>query len=136
MTALIRALPEEVAFRAGLFGQLATRAGFAECRDWLDATIAAIEDNLDLLDDQLADKLPEVRLRRPAASYLAWLDMSALGWGEDPAAHALAAARVALAGGLDFGAPGAGHARINVACAPETIVEAVDRLTRARAPAR
>ena len=27
----------------------------------------------------------------PDASYLAWLDLSALGWGDDPAAYALGA---------------------------------------------
>jgi cystathionine beta-lyase len=128
MAGLISSLPAEVTFRTGLFGLIATRAGFAGGRDWLDATVAAIETNFVLLEDQLAEKLPEVRLRRAEASYLAWLDMSALGWGDDPAAHALRAARVALTSGPTFGAPGARHARMNVACAPETILEAVDRL--------
>jgi cystathionine beta-lyase len=128
MSRLISSLPEEVTFRAGLFGLIATRAGFAGGRDWLDATVAAIETNFALLEDQLAEKLPGVRLRAGGASYLAWLDMSALGWGDDPAAHALRAARVALTSGPTFGAPGARHARMNVACAPETILEAVDRL--------
>jgi cystathionine beta-lyase len=128
MAGLIASLPDEVTFRAGLFGLIATRAGFADSLDWLDATVAAIETNFVLLEDQLAEKLPEVRLRRAEASYLAWLDMSALGWGDDPAARALAAARVALTSGPTFGTPGTGYARMNVACAPETIVEAVDRL--------
>jgi cystathionine beta-lyase len=132
MAALISSLPEEVTFRAGLFGLIATRAGFADSRAWLDATIAAIEANVDLLLDQLADKLPGVLLRRPDASYLAWLDMSALGWGEDPAAHAMQAAKLALSDGPSFGSVGAGYARMNVACAPETIVEAIDRLARAK----
>jgi cysteine-S-conjugate beta-lyase len=114
MAALIHSLPAEVTFRAGLFGLIATRAGFADGRDWLDATVATIESNLALLDEQLAERLPAVRLRRPDASYLAWLDISALGWGDDPAAHALAAAKVALAAGPAFGPPGAGHARMNV----------------------
>jgi cysteine-S-conjugate beta-lyase len=133
MAALVAALPAEVTFRTGLFGLIATRAGFADGRDWLDATIAAIEANLSLLAEQLAAKLPGVRLRRPDASYLAWLDMTALGWGDDPAAHALRAAKVALSSGPAFGRPGAGHARMNVACAPETIVEAVDRLAASAA---
>jgi cystathionine beta-lyase len=134
MAALISSLPAEVTFRTGLFGLMATRAGFADSRDWLDATIAAIEANLDRLAEQLAAKLPGARLRRPAASYLAWLDLSALGWGEDPATHALRAAKVALSSGPSFGPPGAGHARMNIACAPETIGEAVDRLARAALP--
>src|SRR5689334_11852896 len=45
MASLVRSLPEEVAFRTGLLGVLATSAGFAEGRDWLAGTVAAIERN-------------------------------------------------------------------------------------------
>lgn len=131
MTRLIRSLPEEVTFRTGLFGLIATRAGFAHGRDWLRGTVAAIEENVALLEAQLAEKLPAARLRRPQATYLAWLDLTALGWGDDPARYALEHARVALGNGPQFGLQGAGHARMNLACAPETVVEAVDRLAAA-----
>ena len=131
MTKLITSLPEEVTFRAGLFGLIATREGFARGGGWLGATVAAIEHNVTVLEEQLAASLPAVRLRRPDASYLAWLDMSALGWGDDPAQFALERARVALSSGLTFGAQGAGHARMNIGCAPGTIIEAVARLARA-----
>jgi cystathionine beta-lyase len=48
-----------------------------------------------------------------------------------PRAHGIAAAKVALSGGQSFGPPGHGYARMNAACAAETIAEAVDRLARA-----
>jgi cystathionine beta-lyase len=131
MTKLVTSLPEEVTFRAGLFGLIATRAGFTGGRAWLRATLAAIEHNVTVLEQQLAASLPAARLRRPAASYLAWLDLSALGWGDDPARFALDQARVALSSGPAFGAPGAGYARMNLACAPGTVIEAVARLARA-----
>ena len=131
MTKLITSLPEEVTFRAGLFGLIATQTGFTRSRQWLQATVAAIEHNIAVLEDQLAASLPSVRLRRPDASYLAWLDMSALGWGDDPAQFALQHAKVALSHGPAFGPQGTGHARMNVACAPETIIEAVTRLAQA-----
>lgn len=132
MTQVMRSMPEEVTVRTGLFGVIATRAGFDDSRGWLDDTVTAIEDNVAVLEQQLATKLPQVVLRRPAASYLAWLDMTALGWGDDPADHALRHAKVALVRGLDFGEPGRGFARMNIGCAPETIVEAVDRLASVR----
>ncbi|KQP70234.1 aspartate aminotransferase [Microbacterium sp. Leaf288] len=128
MTDLIRSLPEEVTFRAGQFGLIATREGFAHSREWLDGTIAAVQGNADHLEAELAAHLPAVRLRRPSASYLAWLDMSALGWGDDPAVIAEERARVALSSGPRFGRQGAGYARMNLACSPDTITEAVRRL--------
>lgn len=130
MATLVRSLPAEVRYRTGLFGLLATREGFLHGRDWLDATVTAVETNVALLERLLADRLPAARLRRPAATYLAWLDLRGLGWGDDPAAHALEHARVALSSGPTFGSSGAGYARMNLACAPETVTEAVDRLAR------
>jgi cystathionine beta-lyase len=73
-----------------------------------------------------------VRYTPPRASYLAWLDFRGLGWGDDPAAHALEVARVALNHGIDCGPPGAGFARLNLACSPEVLTEAVTRLAAAR----
>lgn len=131
MKALVRGMPAEVTYRTGQFGLIATREGFAHGREWLDGTIAAVEANLDHLEAELQAHLPDVVLRRPAASYLAWLDMSALGWGDDPAATARRKARVALASGPSFGTQGTGFARMNVACAPDTISEAVRRLATA-----
>lgn len=131
MTGVIRGLPDEVTYRTGQFGLIATREGFTHGRDWLDSTITAVEANLRHLRHELEEHLPGVILRPGSASYLAWLDLSALGWGDDPAATARRKARVALANGPSFGAQGVGFARMNVACAPETISEAVRRLAAA-----
>src|SRR5699024_12142238 len=97
--------------RTGLFGHIATRVGFTSARPWLAQTMATIESNLALLERRLTEKLPEVRLRRPGATYLAWLDMSALGWGYDPAQYATEHARVALSSGPSFGAQAPGLPR-------------------------
>jgi len=135
MRALIRSLPEEVVYRTGLFGAIATRVGLSEGRDWLDGTIAAIEANRRLLTQQLAEKLPLARYREPHASYLAWIDLNEYGWGEDPARVLRRKAGVALSNGPHFGRQGQGFARMNIACAPELLVEAVDRLAAAAAAA-
>jgi cysteine-S-conjugate beta-lyase len=126
-------LPYEVQWRMGQFGALASIAAFREGGPWLDGVLASLDDNRRLLTDLLEDELPGVRYRMPQASYLAWLDLSALGWGDDPAAYALEHARVALANGPSFGASvGRGHARLNFACSPEVLDEAITRLADAR----
>lgn len=128
MSQLVRELPAEVSYRTGHLGLLATRVGFAEGREWLADTLASIVANLELLEAQLAEKLPAARVRRPSASYLAWIDLSALGWGDDPAAVLLERSRLALSNGPAFGREGRGHVRLNLACAPELVIEAVDRM--------
>ncbi len=132
MAALIRSLPAEVTYRTGHFGLLATEVGFTEGREWLADTITRIQDNVALLDRLVADHLPGVVTSRPRAGYLSWLDLRALGWGDDPAAVALERARVALTPGPGFGCQGAGFARMNLGCDPETIEAAVERLAAAR----
>ena len=127
------AFPQEVEWRMGQLGAIGSIAAFQEGGPWLDGVLASLDDNRRLLAELLADELPGVRYRMPQATYLAWLDLSALGWGDDPAVHALEHAKVALANGPMFGASvGRGHARLNFACSPEVLSEAVTRLADAR----
>lgn len=131
--AVRRRMPYEVEWRMSQFGSIASIAAFREGGFWLDGVLASLDDNRRLLAELLADELPGVRYRMPQASYLAWLDFSALGWGDDPAAYALEHAKVALGVGPQFGATaGRGHVRLNFACTPEVLAEAITRLADAR----
>jgi cysteine-S-conjugate beta-lyase len=125
--------PYEVEWRLGQFGAIAGIAAFRDGGPWLDGVLASLDDNRRLLAELISDELPGVRYRIPDATYLAWLDLTALGWGDDPAEYALEHANVALANGPRFGASvGRGHARLNFACSPEVLDEAVGRLAEAR----
>ena len=129
------ALPYEVEWRMGQFGAIASIAAFTRGGHWLDGVLGSLDDNRRLLADLIADELPGVRYRMPDATYLAWLDLSALGWGADPATYALEHAKVALGIGTEFGASvGRRHVRLDFACTPEVLDEAVTRLAEARVP--
>ncbi len=122
-------LPDEVEWRTGLFGALAGVAAFDEASDpWLDALLAALDDNRRLLAQLLSEHVPDARYELPDAGYLAWVDLSALGWGDNPAVKILRDAKVALHFGPKFGSEGAGHVRFNIGCSPEVLTEAVGRI--------
>jgi cystathionine beta-lyase len=126
---MVRGLPDEVEWRTGLFGALASVAAFSpESDEWLDAQLAALDENRRLLAELLAEHVPAARYRIPDAGFLAWIDLSALGWGDNPAVKVLRDAKVALHFGPHFGAEGAGHVRLNFGCSPEVLREAVERL--------
>lgn len=128
-TAVVRALPPEVEWRTGLFGAIAAVAAFSPESDaWLDALMARLDGNRRLLADLLAEHLPLAGYRLPEAGFLAWVDLSAYGWGDDPARRILREARVALNPGPSFGPQGAGHVRINLGCGPDVLAEAVARI--------
>lgn len=125
---IVAGMPLEVYWRTSILGLHASITAYRECTDWLDGIVASLDSNRALLGELLADQLPEVGYRMPDATYLAWLDFRELGWGDDPAVHALEHAKVALSNGPPFGPAGIGFARLNLACSPEVLKEAVARL--------
>jgi len=132
MRGLTATMPEEVAYRTSILGLHASIAAFTDAGDWLAAARNSITESRDLLANLLAEQLPGVGYRPPEASYLAWLDFRSRGWGDDPAERILAEARVALNSGPTFGTQGRGFARLNFACSPEVLAEAVTRIAAIR----
>jgi cystathionine beta-lyase len=126
------AMPDEVTFRTSILGLHANIAAFTAADDWLDAVIVELGESQNRLRSLLAEELPDVSFRPPRASYLAWLDLRALGWGDDPSAVALERARVALNPGPEFGSQGRGFARLNFACSEDVLARAIRRLAAAR----
>ncbi|MBW3657510.1 MAG: aminotransferase class I/II-fold pyridoxal phosphate-dependent enzyme [Actinobacteria bacterium] len=116
---------------ASHLGVVAHAAAYREGGAWLDALRSSLATNVDLLQDLLAEQLPEVRYAPGAGTYLAWLDCRALELGDDPAQVFLARGRVALVPGPEFGTGGAGFARLNLATPPEVLTEAVRRMAAA-----
>jgi cystathionine beta-lyase len=126
---VLRSFPAEVEWRTGLFGALANVAAYAPESDaWLDSLLAALGENRALLADLLAQHLPRARFLPPDAGFLAWVDVSAYEWGDNPAPTLRREAKVALHHGPLFGEEGIGHVRINFGCSPDVLREAVERM--------
>ncbi|MGA8114976.1 MAG: MalY/PatB family protein [Actinocatenispora sp.] len=136
-------MPEEVGHGPSHVGVLAHTAAFRHGREWLDALLAALDANRRLLGQLLREYLPAVSWTPPEATYLAWLDCTALGLdGPEsdgavrgdvtarvgPAAEFLTHARVALSSGPAFGTGGVGHARLNFATSTAVLTEALRRM--------
>ncbi|MDB4937811.1 MAG: Cystathionine beta-lyase, type [Labilithrix sp.] len=129
--AVLARLPPDTPYHAGHLGVLGSRAAFREGNAWLAGVIAIIDRNRTLLGELLREHLPLVGYVPPQASYLAWLDCSALGLGPDPAAAFLERGKVALSAGPMFGNEGAGFARLNIATSRALLEEAVRRMASA-----
>lgn len=130
--AVLARLPDEAAWSVGHLGVLASTAAYRDAEPWLDSLLDALAGNVALLAELLARDLPEVAFTPPESTYLAWLDCRALGLGDDPAPLILDRAKVALSPGPAFGPPGAGFARLNLACHPELLRDAVTRMSAVR----
>ena len=132
---LLDSLPPEVLTRTSILGVHAGIAAFTEARDWLDRAITQIQTNQRLFEALVAERLPGISYSPGSAGYLAWLDLRSAGLGEAPAARLLGEARIGLNDGAHFGSGGQGFARLNLACAPGTIVQGVERIASLAAPA-
>ena len=133
MNALAKKAPAAMEWRAGLFGAVAATIAF-NSDAWLDAALMTLDENRKFLAAQLAAKLPTVGYRIPNCSYLAWLDVSSLGLGENPAATFLEKGRVAFNPGTNFSPVHKDHeqfVRLNFGTDKELIAEAVDRIVAA-----
>lgn len=127
-------LPPFLAGSTGHLGALAHRVALAEGGPWRAQLVSALSANADLLNALLAEHLPKAQWTIPEATYLGWLDLRGYpGLGDNPAAVFLEHADVALSPGVAFGPGGAGHARINFACNPTLLREAVAKLGRVAA---
>lgn len=92
--------------------------------EWRRGLLAQLDANCDMVEDAVVG-WRGVEMVRPEATYLAWLDCTALGLS-DPAGH-MRAAGVGLSDGQAFGAP-RGWLRLNFGAPAVVVAEGLRRL--------
>jgi cystathionine beta-lyase len=128
--AIIDAMPMGVRFGASHFGVHAGAVAFT-CTDWLEGALKTLDRNRKLLASLLAEKLPQVHYRIPDCSYLAWLDVTELGLGDDPSKTIFEQGKLYVNSGILFGPQSANFVRMNFGTSAEIITEGVNRLAKA-----
>ncbi len=125
---LIERIPLEVTYATGHLGVMAAVSAYLDGGPWLEHVVALLDENRGLLAALLDDEVPRAWYDQPDASYLAWIDMSAYGLGDNPAETFLERGRVALSPGPAFGTGGTGFVRLNFATSPAILAEIVRRI--------
>ena len=112
-----------------IFAMVATEAAFRNGESWRRQMLAYIEHNIDFVDDYLRQNLPMIKLLKPQASFLVWLDFSALGLSHDALNDLVVnQARLAMNDGAMFGAQGEQFMRMNVATQRSVLQQALEQL--------
>lgn len=126
-----RALNTDEVAEPNAFAAAAAIAAFTRGGEWLDALRAYLAENKEYVRRTLAQTCPAVRVVPSEATYLLWLDCSALAEDASPLADYLKDAhKVYLSAGAQYGAGGRSFLRLNVACPMATLREGVARLAR------
>ena len=126
-----RALNTDEVAEPNAFAVQAAVAAFREGGAWLEALRQYLYENKTLVAAHLTAKLPQIRLVPSEATYLLWLDATALGMPSDAlAAHIRKTTGLYLSSGGVYGAP-EGFLRMNIACPRAVVEDGLERLTRA-----
>ena len=118
-------------YELNLFAYEVMRSAYEEGDEWLEQALNYIEANIDLTISFLEKHLPDIKIMRPEASYLIWLDCSAYGQDNQKLYDKLRDAKVELNAGVKYGAEGHLKMRLNVACPEALLREGLNRVSAA-----
>ena len=112
-----------------IFGLTAMQAAYEKGDDWLDQLLEYLEGNLDLLKNFISQRIPQIKLYIPEATYMIWLDFRELGLTKKQLTELIIQkAGLGLNEGSSFGPGGAGFQRLNFALPREQMMIALEKL--------
>ena len=115
-------------YELNLFAYEVMRSAYENGGGWLEQALAYIENNIEITLEFLAGHLPDIKVMRPEASYLIWLDCSAYGDDDQALYDKLREAKVELNAGIKYGNEGHLKMRLNVACPKSLLIEGLNRI--------
>ena len=118
-------------YELNLFAYEVMRSAYEDGDEWLEQALNYIEANIDLTISFLEEHLPDIKIMRPEASYLIWLDCSAYAQDNQKLYDKLREAKVELNAGVKYGAEGHLKMRLNVACPEALLREGLNRVSAA-----
>lgn len=113
-----------------IFGTVALEAAYTHGDQWLTELMSYLQENYALLEKFFQENLPQVKVMRPEATYLIWIDFSAFGLSDEDLNKKLIDGGVGLNRGVQFGKQGSGFMRLNIGCTRAVLQEALERIRR------
>lgn len=115
-----------------IFGSVALEAAYTSGDEWLDQLLDYLWENYLFLEDFIRENLPKVKVMKPEATYLIWLDFREYGMNdEELMKFTVEKAKVGLNNGGRFGTGGDGWLRLNIGCPRSVLDEGLRRLKSA-----
>ncbi len=126
-----RVVYENYHFDYNYLGIEALIACYNECEYYVDQQNAYFQKNIQVVKDFIAKTMPEVKVIEPEGTYLLWIDFRAWNMDQDELIKLFMDAGVKLNSGANYGAPGVGFIRLNVATQTAVLKMALDRMGQA-----
>ena len=124
-----RALNTDEVAEPNSFATTAAIAAFSYGGEWLDELRKYIFDNSKLVEEFIKDEIPELKVIHGEATYLRWIDISALGMPSKLFTETLREKTgLFVTSGDVYGKGGEGFIRMNVACPRQVLNDGLNRL--------
>lgn len=115
-----------------LFAYLTTEIAYTKCNDWRKEMIDYVWQNTLYVQQFLQQNIPTIKAILPEASFLIWLDCTALNLSQEKLIELFRdKAGLALNDGETFGSQGKGFMRLNVGCSRLLLEQAMQQLKEA-----
>lgn len=115
-----------------IFGSLAMETAYAKGDAWLNELLDYLWNNYLFLEGFIKENMPKLKVMKPDATYLVWLDFREYGMNSDDLLKfTVEKAKVGLNNGAIFGSGGEGYLRLNIGCPKSVLKEGLERLAEA-----
>jgi cysteine-S-conjugate beta-lyase len=132
MTRYERALNVGHLGMGNIFGSVALEAAYNHGDKWLVQLMDYLWKNYLLLEKFMKENLPKVKVMKPEATFLIWLDFREYGMNDKELFHyTIEKAKVGMNNGGRFGTGGDGWLRLNIGCPCSLLEEGLERLKSA-----
>lgn len=115
-----------------IFGNIAFETAYTQGEEWLGQLLAYLQRNVQFATDFICNQIPAIKVIKPEATYMVWLDCRKLGMdAKELNRFLIHDAGLALSDGAMFGPGGEGFTRMNVACPMAVLEKALQQLKMA-----
>lgn len=115
-----------------IFAFTATKAAYTYGAEWLQQMRSYVIENVNFVDEYLKKNIPQIKVYRPQASFLVWLDCRELKLTQPELVQLFEdKAGLALNDGTMFGKEGEGFMRLNIGCSRSILNQALESLKKA-----
>lgn len=115
-----------------IFAFTATKAAYTYGAEWLQQMRSYVIENVNFVDEYLKKNIPQIKVYRPQASFLVWLDCRELKFAQPELVQLFEdKAGLALNDGTMFGKEGEGFMRLNIGCPRSILNQALESLKKA-----
>lgn len=114
-----------------IFGIEGLIAAYNGGEEWLNQLLEYLEGNLEFLISFINKNIPKLKVVKPEATYLVWINCKGLGiTSREFSEKLLLEGKLRISDGSAYGKNGEGFIRINIACSKTLLKEGLERLKK------